>query len=85
MKIRTLVDSGDNTLRILPGTKAPRLYRTPLDKNHSSKAVQIVRRFRCAVSRLFGVSTQDFFNRIRGDPSLLAGVPARSRIAAWAR
>jgi uncharacterized protein GlcG (DUF336 family) len=36
-----------------------------------------------AYTALFGVSTQDFFNRIQGDPSLLAGVPARSRIAAW--
>jgi hypothetical protein len=41
---------GDNTLCVLPGAKAPRLYRTPLDKNDTSKAVEIVRRFRCAVS-----------------------------------
>src|ERR1700726_4622716 len=41
---------GDNTLRVLSRAKAPRLYRTPLDENDSSKAVEIVRRFRCAVS-----------------------------------
>ena len=28
-----------------------------------------------AYTALFGVSTQDFFNFIQGDPSLLAGVP----------
>src|SRR6202049_2702092 len=32
---------------------------------------------------LLGVSTQDFFNFIKGDPSLLAGVPTLSRVAAW--
>jgi uncharacterized protein GlcG (DUF336 family) len=26
---------------------------------------------------------QDFFNSIQGDPSLLAGVPTLSRVAAW--
>src|SRR5438874_12829089 len=36
-----------------------------------------------AYTALFGVSTQDFFNFIRGDPSLLAGIPALSRVAAW--
>jgi uncharacterized protein GlcG (DUF336 family) len=36
-----------------------------------------------AYTALFGVSTQDFFNRIQGDPSLLAGVPALPRMAAW--
>jgi uncharacterized protein GlcG (DUF336 family) len=36
-----------------------------------------------AYTALLGVSTQDFFNFIQGDPSLLAGVPALSRIAAW--
>src|ERR1700730_10573471 len=41
---------GDNTLCVLPRAKAPRLYRTPLDKNDTSKAVEIVRRCRCAVS-----------------------------------
>ena len=35
------------------------------------------------VVKKLGVSTQDFFNFIQGDPSLLAGVPALSRIAAW--
>src|SRR5437867_828150 len=30
-----------------------------------------------------GVSTQDFFNFIEGDPSLLAGIPTLSRVAAW--
>ena len=30
---------GDNTLRVLPGAKGPWLYRTPLDKNDTSKAV----------------------------------------------
>src|ERR1700758_4567187 len=36
-----------------------------------------------AYTALFGVSTQDFFNFIQGDPSLLAGVPTLSRVAAW--
>jgi uncharacterized protein GlcG (DUF336 family) len=36
-----------------------------------------------AYTALFGVSTQDFFNFIQGDPSLLAGLPALSRVAAW--
>jgi uncharacterized protein GlcG (DUF336 family) len=36
-----------------------------------------------AYTALFGVSTQDFFNFIRGDPSLLAGIPTLARIAAW--
>ena len=36
-----------------------------------------------AYTALFGVSTQDFFNFIQGDPSLLAGVPTLARIAAW--
>ena len=36
-----------------------------------------------AYTALFGVSTQDFFNFIQGDPSLLAGMPTLSRMAAW--
>jgi uncharacterized protein GlcG (DUF336 family) len=36
-----------------------------------------------AYTALFGVSTQDFFNRIQGDPSLLAGIPTLARVAAW--
>src|SRR5271169_6245361 len=36
-----------------------------------------------AYTALFGVSTQDFFNFIRGDPSLLAGIPTLARVAAW--
>ena len=36
-----------------------------------------------AYTALFGVSTQDFFNFIKGDPSLLAGVPTLARVAAW--
>jgi uncharacterized protein GlcG (DUF336 family) len=36
-----------------------------------------------AYTALFGVSTQEFFNFIQGDPSLLAGIPALSRVAAW--
>src|SRR5467141_4363591 len=42
---------GDNTLCVLARAKAPRLYRTPLDENDTSKAVEIVRRFRRAVPR----------------------------------
>jgi uncharacterized protein GlcG (DUF336 family) len=38
---------------------------------------------RKAYTALFGVSTQDFFNFIQGDPSLLAGIPTLPRIAAW--
>src|SRR5438874_5459865 len=36
-----------------------------------------------AYTALFGVSTQDFFNLIQGDPSLLAGMPTLARVAAW--
>jgi uncharacterized protein GlcG (DUF336 family) len=36
-----------------------------------------------AYTALFGVSTLDFFNFIQGDPSLLAGIPTLSRVAAW--
>ena len=36
-----------------------------------------------AYTSLLGVSTQDFFNFIQGDPSLLAGIPSFSRVAAW--
>ena len=36
-----------------------------------------------AHTALFGVSTQDFFNFIQGDPSLLAGIPNLARVAAW--
>ena len=38
---------------------------------------------RKAYTALFGVSTQDFFNFIQGDPSLLAGIPTLARVAAW--
>lgn len=37
-----------------------------------------------AYTALFGVSTQEFFNFIQGDPSLLAGIPTLARVAAWA-
>ncbi len=36
-----------------------------------------------AYTALLGVSTQDFFNFIQGDPSLLAGIPTLTRMAAW--
>jgi len=36
-----------------------------------------------AYTALLGVSTQDFFEFIQGDPSLLAGIPTLSRMAAW--
>ena len=36
-----------------------------------------------AYTALFGVSTQDFFDFIQGDPSLLAGIPTLARMAAW--
>lgn len=36
-----------------------------------------------AHTALLGVSTQDFFNFIQGDPSLLAGIPTLARMAAW--
>jgi uncharacterized protein GlcG (DUF336 family) len=36
-----------------------------------------------AYTALFGVSTQDFFDFIHGDPSLLAGIPNLARVAAW--
>jgi uncharacterized protein GlcG (DUF336 family) len=36
-----------------------------------------------AYTALLGVSTQEFFEFIQGDPSLLAGIPALERVAAW--
>jgi uncharacterized protein GlcG (DUF336 family) len=36
-----------------------------------------------AYTALLGVSTQEFFDFIHGDPSLLAGIPTLSRVAAW--
>ena len=36
-----------------------------------------------AYTALFGVSTQDFFNLIQRDPSLLAGIPTLGRVAAY--
>ena len=36
-----------------------------------------------AYTALFGVSTQELFNFIQGDPSLLAGMPTLARMAAW--
>ena len=36
-----------------------------------------------AYTALFGVSTQDFFNFIQDDPSLLAGIPTLARVAAY--
>src|SRR3981189_2661130 len=36
-----------------------------------------------AYTALFGVSSQDFFNFIQSDPSLLAGIPTLARVAAW--
>src|SRR5437588_11977309 len=37
-----------------------------------------------AYTALLGVSTQDFFNFIQGDPSIFAGSPTLARTAAWA-
>ena len=36
-----------------------------------------------AYTALFGVPTQDFFDFIRRDPSLLAGIPNLARVAVW--
>jgi len=36
-----------------------------------------------AYTALFGLSTQEFFNFIKRDPSLLAGIPTLARVAAW--
>jgi uncharacterized protein GlcG (DUF336 family) len=36
-----------------------------------------------AYTALLGVSTQEFFEFIQGDPSLLAGIPTLDRVAAW--
>jgi uncharacterized protein GlcG (DUF336 family) len=36
-----------------------------------------------AYTALLGVSTEEFFNFIQGDPSLLAGIPTLARMAAW--
>src|ERR1700752_2997790 len=35
-----------------------------------------------AYTALFGVSTQDFFDFIKGEPSLLAGIPTMAPVAA---
>src|SRR5881409_2133846 len=36
-----------------------------------------------AYTALFGISTQEFFDFIQRDPSLLAGIPTLARMAAW--
>jgi uncharacterized protein GlcG (DUF336 family) len=36
-----------------------------------------------AYTALFGVSAQEFFDFIQGDPSLLAGIPTLTRVTAW--
>jgi uncharacterized protein GlcG (DUF336 family) len=36
-----------------------------------------------AYTALFGVPTQDFFDFIQRDASLLAGIPTLARVAAW--
>ena len=36
-----------------------------------------------AYTALLGVSTQAFFDFVKGDPSLLAGIPSFPRVAAW--
>src|SRR5258707_5801383 len=36
-----------------------------------------------AYTALLGVSTQEFFDFIQGDPSRLAGIPTLARMAAW--
>ena len=36
-----------------------------------------------AYTALFGLATQDFFNYIQTDPSLLAGIPQLGRVAAY--
>jgi len=36
-----------------------------------------------AYTALFGFPTQDFFNFIQGDPSLLTGIPTLRRVAAY--
>src|ERR1700687_3743565 len=36
-----------------------------------------------AYTALFGVPTQEFFDFIQADPSLLAGIPTLARVAAW--
>ncbi len=43
--------SGDNTLRVLSGAKAPRLCGATLDKDNRSKAMEFSRRFRCTKAR----------------------------------
>ena len=65
---------GDNTLRVLSGAKAPRLYGAPLDKNDSSKAVEIVRRFRCTVSREVLRSGDENGHRLRESSRNQSGV-----------
>ena len=36
-----------------------------------------------AYTALFGIPTQDFFNFIQADPSLLAGIPTLARVAVY--
>src|SRR5580658_2974976 len=65
---------GDNTLRVLSGAKAPRLYGALFDKNDSAKAVEIVRRFRCAVSREVLRSGDENDHRLRESSRNQSGV-----------
>ena len=60
---------GDNTLRILARAKAPWLYRSPLHKNDTSKAVEIAGRFRCALSCEVLRSGDENDHRLRESPS----------------
>ena len=52
-----------------------------MDDGASMPTIEIAQKK--AYTALFGVSTQDFFNFIQGDPSLLAGIPTLARVAAW--
>src|ERR1700693_6170431 len=64
----TILDEGGNVKAFSPMAGAP----IPTIEIAQNKAY----------TALFGVSTQDFFNFIQGNPSLLAGIPTLGRVAA---
>ena len=65
---------GDNTLRVFSRAKLPRLYGASLNKNDSSKAVEIIRRFRRAVSREVLRSGDENNHRLRESSRNQSGV-----------
>ena len=65
---------GHNTPCFLSGTKGPRLYGAPVDKNDGPEAIEIVRRFGCAVSREVLRSGDENDHRLRESSGDQGGV-----------